>query len=127
MHVQQVLPHPQAPIQLHAPGIVSTSRTEKNWAPLADVWNVATLQWDHLFARFVDPHQVLQCNRAGHCIQAASTNNTAFFSAFKTKHGLFALHLGTNAVLVSPQRYGWGVREMWTFRVMWLQALFFTD
>ena len=106
MYVQPVMPKPLPPVQLLAPDIIQASRTEKNWSPLGEVWNPRTACFDYLFSRFVDPHQVLQCDKEGRCHQVAKSRNASFFQRLKGKHSLYAIHLGTNAVRVSARHYG---------------------
>ena len=68
--------------------------------------NNATGDVDYLFARFVEPHQVLQCNKSGFCFERASTSNKAYFDALVRRHKLEGIHLATNAVRLSDHRFG---------------------
>ena len=77
-----------------------------NRCPIGEIWNNKTGAVDYLFARFIEPHQVLQCNKAGHCFEVASTSNAAYFDALVEKHQLEGIHLATNAVRISRRHYG---------------------
>ena len=99
----------------------SLGRVEKNWSPIGDDSNTPG---NFLFSRYIEPHQILSCSPSGAChvvglclthirsepiifvhLLAASTSNDEFFDNFMRAHGAGAIHLGTNAVRLSPTRY----------------------
>ena len=106
MHIQRILPSIGPPIQLQAPVIVFGDTWEKNWCPIDSIVNRNTGSTDFLFARFVEPHQILQCNESGFCFEAASTSRKQYFQDLLSRHQLEAVHLGTNAVRISQKYYG---------------------
>ena len=98
MFAQMVLPVVGGIVMLD---IGSSELKEKNWAPIGNI-----SANEYLYSRFVDPHELVACNRAGRCRTAATTNRTEFFARFKSTHMVDEIHLGTNAVRVSDQYYG---------------------
>eukprot|EP00047_Mylnosiga_fluctuans_P020783 m.96336 g.96336 ORF g.96336 m.96336 type:complete len:397 (+) comp8628_c0_seq3:139-1329(+) len=91
MYVQRVLPAPTAPVILRYP---RSRLEEKNWAYLGSPNGSAhTL----LFARYVDPHEVLSCVD-GECALLHNTSAPTFFNNLKRQYGLKAVHLGTGSV-----------------------------
>ena len=59
--------------------------TDRQWTPIDQIDNTMTGHVDYLFARRIDPHQIVQCSHDGQCIDVASTSNSAFFiKKFKT-------------------------------------------
>ena len=78
---------------------------EKNWAAIGEVHNASAGRTDFLFARFVEPHQILQCTRDGQCEERASTSGKSFFDVLKQRFGYGGFHLGTNAVRIAGDRF----------------------
>ena len=106
MWIHRLFPTQTEPVFLT--GFPSPQWYEKNWAPVGPYQGIIDDCDDdeYLFTRFVEPHEVLRCNRAGNCKVAGSTSHAAFFERYKKTHLLRSLHLGTNAVRVSEKYYG---------------------
>ena len=103
MYIQHVFPLSSTPrVHLSLPRQARDKSYEKNWAPIGETGNNGS---DYLFARFVEPHQILQCSRSGQCSIAASTSNRAYFEELQKRGGYRVLHLGTNAVRISDDHY----------------------
>ena len=82
---------------------------EHQWMPIDLIINSVTGKADYLFARSIEPHQIVQCSHDGQCVEAASTSHVAFFlQKFKlmSYESDFDLRIGSNAVRVSEQYYG---------------------
>ena len=102
MHIRAVLPHLLPPVQLRLPDIAASRAPEKNWCALGPANTAGT----YLFARFAEPHQVLECRRDGACHVVATTSRAAFFTSLRRRHQLTSIHLGTNAVRVDSVHFG---------------------
>ena len=106
MHVQRVFPSISAPVQLRPWHHPHGQQWEKNWAPISEVASHNGIS-DYLFARFLEPHQILQCNHLGKCKEAASTSQKAYFESLKARNNCsIAFHLGTNAVRINETHFG---------------------
>ena len=106
MHVQVVYPYIGQPVMLLADG-VAEQRKEKNWCAITPIGHTSSHRHsDYLFARSVDPHEILRCSWRGTCHMETSSHQPAFFGSLMAQHGAHDLHLGTNAVRVSRQHYG---------------------
>ena len=106
MYIRQIKPVLSTPVQLRAPGIINGTTWEKNWAPIDIIVNATTGATDYLFSRFIEPHQIMQCSKAGVCTEVASTSHSEFFDDVLTRHQMKHYHLGTNAVRLSDEHYG---------------------
>ena len=107
MYIRQLWPVLTTAVQLHSTTLdITDDAPEKNWSPVGTVLNSHTSQSDMLLARYVEPHQIVQCSRAGECVQAAVTSRRRFFAALKEKWSLTSIHLGTNAVRVNDTYHG---------------------
>lgn len=115
MFIQRINPlHPQeAAHQLIIQGDEPASfGIEKNWSPIdvlrSDIKPDATPDSErpYLFARTVEPFEILACWRNGSCYQAITSSSQRFFDALKKKNNYDDhLHLATNAIRVSPHHY----------------------
>ena len=108
MYIQRVFPapaHDRLPLTVADDDSIQLKSYEKNWTPIGEVHNAVTNSSDYLFARFVEPHQILQCNRKAECSVAASRSNKAYFDELKKRHSYNAFHLGTNAVRINDSHY----------------------
>ena len=100
MKLQRLFPSVLDPVDLVIP---QPNLKEKNWAPIGPNDNNDE---EFLFARFIDPHEILSCRRDGACQTVATTNHSVFFERFKKTHLSRALHLGTNVVRINDAYYG---------------------
>ena len=100
MAMQRVLPDAGFSVLLTLDA-AADGRSEKNWSP------ITALDDEHfLFARFVEPHDVLACAKTtGTCKLHSTSSNKPFFDALMQRHGRF-IHLATNAVRVSETHFG---------------------
>ena len=104
MTVQRVFPLPDAlPVELD---FESLSAEEQQWTPIDQTHNSSSGHVDYLFARHIEPHQLVQCNQHGQCVEAAVTSHAKYFEQLSKTHGGLAFKLGSNAVRVSDQHYG---------------------
>jgi len=102
MKIQKIFPAVGEPVDLDLGA--GMERYEKNWAPIQA--DPASPRRRFLFARNVEPHQIVGCDAAGKCLEAAASSQAAFFAAWKRLWQLRALHLGTNAIkLRSSNKY----------------------
>ena len=100
MKLQRLLPSTTDPVDLVIP---NPSLKEKNWAPIAPNDDSDA---EFLFARFVDPHEILSCGRDGACRTVAATNHSLYFNYTMYRYNVSAVHLATNAVRLNSGFYG---------------------
>ena len=117
MAVQRVLPVASATaVRLNLKAWVTS---EHQWIPIDQVSNTYTGHADYLFARSIEPHQIVQCSHDGQCTEAAVTSHATFFEQLSGQHQRVTFGLGSNAVRVSNEHYGAilsGVRGAWNER-----------
>ena len=101
MVVQRIFPsHSAATVELH----VGAETSAHQWMPIG---HITTSTSEYVFARSIEPHQIVQCRHDGRCVEVASTSHQQYFlSRFKIHHDGLRLHGGTNAVRVSDRHYG---------------------
>ena len=100
MKMQRLFPSVLDPVDLVIP---QPNLKEKNWAPIGPNDNNDE---EFLFARFIDPHEILSCRRDGACQTVATTNHTLYFNYTMFMYNVSAVHLATNAVRLNSMHYG---------------------
>ena len=108
MYVQAVLPEIGPAVQLRLKGIGEATSREKNWSPIDEIVDnrTASGETNFLFSRSVEPHEVLQCSKAGQCESIASSSRKQYFSSLMWKYKMLSMHLGSNAVRIDEWHYG---------------------
>ena len=99
MYVQCIHPVVRAPVVLMDGDHVYGQTAERHWCAIGEVTS-KNGSVEYLFARFVNPHQIYQCNKLGRCVMVGSTHND-FINMFMHQRSLHAMHLGTNAVAIN--------------------------
>ena len=77
MKIQRIFPSVGPAVDLDLVG--SMERYEKNWAPIQPDPSNATR---FLFARNVEPHQIVSCDMLGACSSTASSSQATFFETW---------------------------------------------
>jgi hypothetical protein len=113
MYIQRVWPTLGTALELKSvSSTLQLESSEKNWSPTDIVRRGNDLRENKiihdppmLFARFINPHQMLHCWKNGSCIDVATSNRDAYFAAFMKRGNWNAVHLGSNAITVSSTHY----------------------
>lgn len=59
----------------------------------------------YLFARFIEPFEIIACWKNGSCFELATSSSQLFFSTLKQENNYNDFHLATNAIRVSESPY----------------------
>ena len=107
MYIQRILPRIGTATPLSHRRL---DRVEKNWAPISPAWQPSTsapvAADEFLFARFIEPHEIVSCTRYGECRSVATSSQQRAFDGLVKKYGFESVHLGTNAIRVTDTLYG---------------------